>query len=95
MQRSIVASSESEDERVMENAVMVIMMTVTLVAALWLVLGRLSWSVPVLTQGYEPTAGNVGRMWHQLNASGSPNELRMVAENSTGAYERMLVGLTT
>jgi hypothetical protein len=85
----------SEEDGMIDSALTAILMAVAMAAALSLVLGRLTWSVPVSTQGYEPTAANVGRMWHQVNSSGSPNELRMVAENSTGAYERMLVGLTS
>jgi len=47
------------------------------------------------TIGPPATAANVGIVWIQLTPAGSPNELRMVAENSTGAFEQMLLGLTT
>ena len=51
--------------------------------------------VPVLTQPLEPIAANVGAMWFQLTPVTRSNELRMIAENSTGAFESMLLGLST
>ena len=51
--------------------------------------------VPVLTQALDPIAANVGAMWFQLTPVSRSNELRMIGENSTGAFESMLVGLTT
>lgn len=51
--------------------------------------------VPVLPQALEPVAANVGAMWFQLTPVSRSNELRMIAENSTGAFEQMLIGLTT
>jgi len=51
--------------------------------------------VPVLTEAIEPIAGNAGMMWLQITPAGLPNELRMIAENSTGAFEAMLLGLST
>jgi hypothetical protein len=47
------------------------------------------------TIGPPATAANVGIIWIQITSAGFPNELRMVAENSTGAFEQMLLGLTT
>lgn len=47
------------------------------------------------TIGPPATAANVGIVWIQITSAGSPNALRMVAENSTGAFEQMLLGLTT
>ncbi len=51
--------------------------------------------VPVLTQALDPIAANVGAMWFQLTPVSRSNELRMIAENSTGAFEQMLLGLTS
>jgi len=51
--------------------------------------------VPVLTEALDPVAANVGAMWLQLTPAGRPNEFRIIAENSTGAFESMLVGLST
>jgi hypothetical protein len=51
--------------------------------------------VPVLAQPLEAIASNVGAMWFQITVPRRPNELRMIAENSTGAFESMLLGLST
>lgn len=51
--------------------------------------------VPVLTQALEPIAANVGAMWFQLTPTTRSNELRMIAENRTGAFESILLGLST
>ena len=51
--------------------------------------------VPVLSQGPDAVAANAGFMWLQVTAAGRPSELRIIAENSTGAFESVLAGLTT
>lgn len=51
--------------------------------------------VPVLAQALDPIAANVGAMWFQMTPTSRSNELRMIAENSTGAFESMLLGLST
>ncbi len=51
--------------------------------------------VPVLTEALDPIAANVGAMWFQMTPTRRSNELKMIAENSTGAFESMLLGLTT
>ena len=92
---------ELEEDWMADNAVMVGIMALISAVVTISMLSRFTWSVPVLSAsevaaaGYEPVAGRVGLMWHQLNPAGRPNELRMIAENSTGAFERMLLGLTT
>ena len=51
--------------------------------------------VPVLTQALEPIAANVGAMWYKITPLGRPNQLRMIGENSTGAFEEILISLST
>lgn len=51
--------------------------------------------VPALTTALDPIAANVGAMWFQMTPTRRSNELRMIAENSTGAFESMLLGLST
>lgn len=51
--------------------------------------------VPVIEAGVSPVAGSVGVMWLQPGPGVSPRELRIISENSTGAFERMLLGLST
>ncbi len=49
----------------------------------------------VSTLGYPPQAGYAGQVWLQMTPAGQPNRVLMVAENSTGAFEVVLLGLTT
>ena len=51
--------------------------------------------IPVRTEALEAIAGNAGAVWYQMTAMGRPNQLRMIGENSTGAFESMLLGLST
>ena len=51
--------------------------------------------VPVLPAGLDPVAGNAGAMWLETTPTGYPKELRVVTENSTGAFERVLVSRST
>jgi hypothetical protein len=99
----LAITEELEDDQMSSNAMTIGMMALMLVLVVAVVsaLGEMTWSVPVVNAsevaaaGYEPTAGSVGSMWHQINAAGQTNDLRMVAENSTGAFESMLIGVTT
>jgi len=34
-------------------------------------------------------------VWIQMTPLGQPNQVKIVAENSTGAFEEVLLGLTT
>ena len=40
-------------------------------------------------------AQNVGSMWYEITALGQPNRLKMIGENSTGAFEEILLALST
>jgi hypothetical protein len=40
-------------------------------------------------------AGNTGLVWIQMTPAGEPNQVRIISENSTGAFEEVLLGLTT
>ena len=51
--------------------------------------------VPVLSEGLWPTALNVGAMWLQQTPTGEPQQLWIVSENSTGAFEQVLLGVST
>jgi hypothetical protein len=69
------------------------------IAAVMLILPAISQQMaasrfPVLYVPPEPTAANIGRAWLEPQASG-PSRLRLVAENSTGAFEIVLLGVTT
>ena len=51
--------------------------------------------IPALWEPLDPVAGNQGYMWLQLTPAGRPSEVRVIAENRTGAFESVLLGLTT
>jgi len=51
--------------------------------------------VPVRVESLEAISGNVGSMWYKITPLGQPNELRMIGENSTGAFEELLISLST
>jgi len=51
--------------------------------------------VPISIVALPPTAANAGAIWLQTTPPGQPNELRMITENSTGAFEAVLLGLST
>ncbi len=50
--------------------------------------------VPVLSEAPEPSASNEGYLFI-LARPGQSSELRIIAENDTGAFESVLVSLTT
>jgi len=51
--------------------------------------------VPVRTESLEAISGNVGSMWYKITPLGQSNELKMIGENSTGAFEELLISLST
>ena len=40
-------------------------------------------------------AGNSGLVWIQMTPAGDPNQVKIISENSTGAFEEVLLGITT
>ncbi len=44
---------------------------------------------------YPAVAENAGLVWIQMTPAGEPNQVRIISENSTGAFEEVLLGLTT
>ena len=49
----------------------------------------------ILTSSPGATAQNVGTMWYEVTPLGQPNKLKMIGENSTGAFEEILISLST
>ena len=49
----------------------------------------------VSAYGYPAVAANVGLVWIQMTPMGQPNQVKIIVENSTGAFEEVLLGLTT
>ena len=51
--------------------------------------------VQIATESPGAYAQNVGFMWYEVTPLGQPNRLKMIGENSTGAFEEILVALST
>ncbi len=45
--------------------------------------------------GYPALAANTGLVWIQMTPAGQPKQVKIISENSTGAFEEVLLGLTT
>jgi len=90
------AVDDLEWERTYENILMggmfSIMAVIVLVQFLQSVTGA---RVETTTMAYPAVAGNTGLVWIQMTPLGQPNEVRIISENSTGAFEEVLLGLTT
>lgn len=52
-------------------------------------------AVPLSNDDYPTTAQHVGMFYYKITPEVQPNELRMVGENSTGAFEHILVSKST
>jgi hypothetical protein len=90
------AMDDLEMERTCENVLMAgmfsIVAVVIMVQALQSVAGA---QLPSTAAGYPAVAGNSGLVWIQMTPTGEPNQVRIISENSTGAFEEVLLGLTT
>jgi len=51
--------------------------------------------LPAMSEGYPAVAGNAGLVWIQMTPMGQPNQVKIISGNSTGAFEEVLLGLTT
>ncbi|MDD4987191.1 MAG: hypothetical protein PHQ43_15750 [Dehalococcoidales bacterium] len=49
----------------------------------------------VAAYSYPAVAGNAGLVWIKITPAGEPNQVKIISENSTGAFEEVLLGLTT
>jgi len=87
------------EEQIFDNLLMAVMFFGILVAMMpvfvHMVMLQFGSRVEVLTASPLATAGNVGRMWLLEPRAGFPGELRIISENSTGAFEQVLIGLST
>jgi hypothetical protein len=90
------ATEDRELERTYENIIIGGMFSIMLVVVLVQVMPRFTTSqVEVSTVGYPAVAGNAGLVWIQMTPAGQANQVRIISENSTGAFEEVLLGLTT
>jgi hypothetical protein len=90
------AMDDFEMERTCESVIMggmlSVMMVVVMVQALQNVAGT---QLEASAYGYPAVADNTGLVWIQMTPAGGPNQVRIISENSTGAFEEVLLGLTT
>jgi len=90
------AMDDLELERTYENVLMSgifsIMVVIIMIQSLQSMAGA---QLEASAYGYPAVAGNTGLVWIQMTPAGEPNQVRVVSENSTGAFEEVLLGLTT
>ena len=89
---------ESFEEDITDSLLMAGMMMMMLMLMMPMVSQMVSASYSrtrVLTASPGTTAQNVGTMWYEITPLGQPNRLKMIGENSTGAFEEILISLST
>ncbi len=79
-------------ETVLIGGLFSIMIVVVMIQALQ---GMAGSSVEISSLGYPAVAGNAGLVWVQMTPAGAPNQVKIISENSAGAFEEVLLGLTT
>lgn len=85
-----------EDERTYENIVVAGLFSIMVVVVLVQYLQNQSGSrLEVSSSAHATLAANSGLVWIQMTPAGQPNQVKIIAENSTGAFEEVLLGLTT
>jgi hypothetical protein len=90
------AMDDLELERTYENIIIGGMFSIMVVVVLAQYLQSLTGArLEVSAAGYPAVAGNAGLVWVQMTPLGQPNQVKIIAENSTGAFEEVLLGLTT
>ncbi len=83
-------------ERTYENILIAGIFSIMLVIVLAQYMQSLSGTqLSVTTYGYPAVADNAGLVWIQMTPAGEPNQVKIISENSTGAFEEVLLGLTT
>ncbi|GEM_PF-1922338 len=94
-----VTSLEKDfEEDFMDSVVMAGMMVAMIMLIMPMVTQQISATysrVQTLSASPDTIAQNAGFMWYEITALGQPNRLKMIGENSTGAFEEILVSLST
>ena len=86
-----------EDEMV-DSIIMAGMLMLVILVMLPFITQQISASysrVQTLSTSPGTVAQNVGTMWYEVTPLGQPNRLKMIGENSTGAFEEILISLST
>lgn len=96
-ERAVVkAMDDMEMERTFETVLIAGMFSVMVVIVLAQYMQGMAVSkIDITTSAYPPVAANTGLVWIQMTSLGQPNQVKIIAENSTGAFEDVLLGLTT
>ncbi len=90
------AMDDLELERTYENVLMGGIFSIMVVIVLAQYMQSLSGAqLEASAYGYPAVAGNTGLVWIQMTPAGEPNQVKIISENSTGAFEEVLLGLTT
>ena len=90
------AVSDLELERSYESIILGGMFSIMVVVVLAQYLQNTSTAqLPATTAGYPAVAANTGLVWIQMTPAGEPNQVRIISENSSGAFEEVLLGLST
>jgi prolyl-tRNA editing enzyme YbaK/EbsC (Cys-tRNA(Pro) deacylase) len=82
----------------MDSVVMAGMMVAMIMLIMPIITQQISASysrVQTLAMSPETIAQNAGLVYYKLTPLGQPNRLQMIGENSTGAFEEILVSLST
>jgi hypothetical protein len=97
-ERALVSAIENlELEHSWENVLIAGLFSILVVTLLAQLIQRVpsGTQVPVSSTGYPAVAGNTGTVWIQMTPQGQANQVKIIAENSSGAFEEVLLGLTT
>jgi len=96
--KRVTSLEEDFEEDFIDSLIMAGMMVVMVMFMMPIITQMISLSYSrVQTLGASPgtIAQNVGTMWYEITPQGQPNRLKMIGENSTGAFEEILLALST
>jgi hypothetical protein len=96
--KRVTSLEEDSEEDLMDSIIIPAMMMVMIMLIMPMITQQIlaTYSrVQTLAMPPETTAQNVGTMWYEVTPLGQPNRLQMIGENSTGAFETILISLST
>jgi hypothetical protein len=96
--KRVTSLEEGFEDDFIDSVVLSGMMVAMLMLMMPMITQQISASysrVQTLAVSPETIAQNVGTMWYEVTPLGQPNRLQMIGENSTGAFETILISLST
>jgi hypothetical protein len=85
-----------EMERTYDNVIMGGMLSIMVVVILaQFMQSQVGAQLEASAYGYPAVVGNAGLVWIQMTPAGEPKQVKIISENSSGAFEEVLLGLTT